>query len=81
MIIELKRNTNKVTIEDLASKHRAFHIFNEDKNFLITSASVKDLDKSLENHAENHWVFATDMQLSSKDFLNRNIFIQKLGGK
>ena len=51
MIIELKRNTNKVTIEDLASKHRAFHIFNEDKNFLITSASVKDLDKSLENHA------------------------------
>jgi hypothetical protein len=57
MIIELKRNTNKETIEDLASKHRAFHIFNEDKNFLITSASVKDLDKSLENHAENHWVF------------------------
>ena len=71
MIIELKRNTNKETIEDLASKHRAFHIFNEDKNFLITSASVKDLDKSLENHAENHWVFATDMQLSSKDFLNK----------
>ena len=68
MIIELKKNISKETIESLANKHRAFHIFNEDKNFLITSASVKELDNELNKHAENQWVFANDMQLSSRDF-------------
>ena len=38
MIIELKKNISKETIENLANKHRAFHIFDSDKNFLITSA-------------------------------------------
>jgi 3-deoxy-7-phosphoheptulonate synthase len=68
MIIELNKNTSKETIEYLANKYRAFHIFNDDKNLLITSASVKELDKELNDHAEKQWVFATDMQLSSRDF-------------
>ena len=68
MIIELKKNISKETIENLANKHCAFHIFNENKNFLITSASVKELDKDLNKHVENQWFFANDMQLSSRDF-------------
>jgi 3-deoxy-7-phosphoheptulonate synthase len=68
MIIELNKNTSKETIEYLANKYRAFHIFNDDKNLLITSASVKELDNELSDHAEKQWVFATDMQLSSRDF-------------
>ena len=43
MIIELKKFTSKETIEHLASKYQAFHIFDENKDFLITSASVKEL--------------------------------------
>ena len=58
MIIELKKNISKETIENLANKHRAFHIFDSDKNFLITSASIKELDNELSPYAENQWVFA-----------------------
>ena len=68
MIIELKKFTSKETIEHLASKYQAFHIFDENKDFLITSASVKELEKDLNKHVENQWVFATDMQLSSRNF-------------
>ena len=71
MIIELKKITSKETIEYLAKKHCAFHVFDADKNFLITSASIKELDNELSKHAENQWVFTTDMQLSSRDFRNR----------
>ena len=71
MIIELKKITSKETIEYLAKKHCAFHVFDADKNFLITSASIKELDNELSEHAENQWVFTTDMQLSSRDFRNK----------
>ena len=86
MIIELKKNISKETIENLANKHRAFHIFDSDKNFLITSASIKELDNELSHHAENQWVFATDMQLSSRDFIKttRKIELKQglsIGGK
>ena len=86
MIIELKKNISKETIENLANKHCAFHIFNENKNFLITSASVKELDQDLNKHVENQWVFANDMQLSSRDFkkTTREIKLKEglsIGGK
>lgn len=86
MIIELKKNISKETIENLANKHRAFHIFDSDKNFLITSASIKELDNELSHHAENQWVFATDMQLSSREFkkTTRKIELKEglsIGGK
>lgn len=86
MIIELKKNISKETIENLANKHRAFHIFDSDKNFLITSASIKELDNELSHHAENQWVFATDMQLSSREFIKttRKIELKEglsIGGK
>ena len=86
MIIELKKNISKETIENLANKHRAFHIFDSDKNFLITSASIKELDNELSHHAENQWVFATDMQLSSRELkkTTRKIELKEglsIGGK
>ena len=35
MIIELKKNISKETIENLANKHCAFHIFNENKKYVL----------------------------------------------
>lgn len=86
MIIELKKNTDSATIEKLAQRLNAFHICNQDKNLLITSASVKELASDLEAHVENQWVFANDMQLSSRSFLNETREIQlkeglSIGGK
>lgn len=71
MIIEIKNNTSNQAIEALAESHRAFHIFHENKNYLITSAGVKQMSNALDAVAENHWVFPTDMQLSSRDFIHQ----------
>ena len=86
MIIELKKNTDSATIQKMALRLNAFHIRNHDKNLLITSASVKALESDLETHVENQWVFANDMQLSSRSFLNetREIKLKEglsIGGK
>jgi len=65
MIIELKNNTNAAA---LAAAHHAFHILYLGKNYLITGSGVKEVPEALQDHAQNHWVFANDIQLASRRF-------------
>ena len=65
MIIELKNNTNAAA---LAAAHQAFHILYLEKDYLITGSGVKEVPAALQDHAQNHWVFANDIQLASRKF-------------
>ncbi|MEN9700626.1 MAG: hypothetical protein RLZZ301_1824 [Bacteroidota bacterium] len=65
MIIELKNNSQAAA---LAAAHKAFHIQYLGKDYLITGSGVKEVPQRLQDHCANHWVFANDMQLSSRHF-------------
>ena len=65
MIIELKNNTNAAA---LAATHHAFHILYLGKDYLITGSGVKEVPEALQDHTQNHWAFANDIQLASRKF-------------
>ncbi|MDX1653022.1 MAG: 3-deoxy-7-phosphoheptulonate synthase [Brumimicrobium sp.] len=71
MIIQLKKGLAPHEISDLANKTKAFHIREEERDILITSSSVKELPKVLEDKTDNHWIFANDMQLASREYKNK----------
>ncbi|MGB0933759.1 MAG: 3-deoxy-7-phosphoheptulonate synthase [Lishizhenia sp.] len=71
MILHLKSNINTANAIKLAEENKAFHF--TDKNgveVLVTSSSLKEIPFSLEDKVEKSWVFANDMQLSSKEYRN-----------
>ena len=68
MIIELKNAVSSDEITKLAEKNKAFSIRYKEKNYLITSSSVKTLSPELESVSDNSWVFNNDLQLASAKF-------------
>lgn len=68
MIIQLKDNYNNSELETQLKNVKAFQIRFENKDFLITSSSLKELPNSLEKFADKTYVFKNDMQLASREF-------------
>ena len=68
MIIQLKSNVSQERANELAIAIQAFSIRYNENNYLISGSGMKDIPAVLETDVEKHWVFANDMQLSSKKF-------------
>lgn len=68
MIIHLKSTVSAQQAAQLAQENKAFHIVSEGKNVLITSSGVKEVPAGLHDFADQHWVFANDMQLASRAY-------------
>lgn len=68
MIIHLNKDINSAEAAKIAEQIKAFHIHSEGKEVLITSSSVKELPAEVKNKTEDHWVFANDMQLASREY-------------
>ena len=68
MIIQLKSTVSNERMSELASSIKAFSIRYNEKNYLITGSGMKEVPAAIESDVEHHWVFANDMQLSSKKF-------------
>ena len=67
MIIKLKSTLSGAQAEQLATTHKAFHIF-DGAHTLITGSSMKEVPDGLVEHAEASWVFPNDMQLASRGY-------------
>ena len=70
MIINLKENVGEEKAVELAKTAKAFCIFDGSKYVLINSSSQKELQSSLEDFTDEHFVFDTDLQLGSRKYRN-----------
>jgi len=68
MILHLKENISAKEAGQLAIENQAFHIVYNEKNVLITGSGVKEVPSVLASKVDESWVFANDMQLSSKKY-------------
>jgi 3-deoxy-7-phosphoheptulonate synthase len=68
MIIHLNKDINSAEAAKIAEQIKAFHIHFDGKEVLITSSSVKELPIELKGKSDEHWVFANDMQLASREY-------------
>lgn len=66
MIIELKNTVSETRANEIAAEIKAFCIHYEGRYTLITSSSVKELDKKYDAEADRVTVLNDDMQLSSR---------------
>jgi len=66
MIIELKTSVTESRANEMAVELKAFCIHYDGKYTLITSSSVKELDKKYDGEADRVTVLNDDMQLSSR---------------
>lgn len=71
MIIKLKPGIEPKKIKEIAEQIKAFSINFKEEDILISSSSMKELPKLLENYTKDFIVFENDMQLSSKKFYNQ----------
>ncbi len=84
MIIHLKKNIGLDKANQIAQNNKAFLIEKEDKYVLISSSSQKEVDAKYADVILDTFVFPNDMQLSSKEYINKTREIQfgnvKIGG-
>jgi 3-deoxy-7-phosphoheptulonate synthase len=71
MIIHLSKTNSLDHFSQLAEKNKAFIYEEKDYFVLITSSSVKEIPQDFKEFAVDSWVFSTDNQLASKDYLNK----------
>jgi 3-deoxy-7-phosphoheptulonate synthase len=85
MIIQLKSNTVKTIIQEIAAKYEAVEIVNRDLSILITPYTVKSIDDKYLQYIDSSWIADSDIQLASKKYSaeKREITIgkHKIGGK
>ncbi len=70
MIIHLPKNISRASAQAYASGVGALCLEKSDYFVLITNHTVKQLPASLAEIALEHWVFPTDMQLSSRKYMS-----------
>jgi 3-deoxy-7-phosphoheptulonate synthase len=70
MILHLNKDTNEQEAQALAQKTKAFCIHNGSEFVLITGSNVKEVPEELKSKITNSWVFANDIQLASKSYLD-----------
>ena len=84
MIIKLKSTVSPEQAQTLAKEHQAFLLF-DGAQTLVTGSALKELPTALESLTEQYWVFANDIQLSSRKYRQetREISFGKtvIGGK
>jgi 3-deoxy-7-phosphoheptulonate synthase len=68
MIIELKQNIDAQQAATLAEAAQAFLIHDGTRHVLINSSSEKTVPKEVEPYTDGSFVFADDMQLSSRKY-------------
>lgn len=68
MILELKNSIQSTEAQQIADSNKAFLINYNEKKYLITSSSMKEIPSGLEDKIANHWVFPNDNQLASRHF-------------
>ena len=68
MIIHLPKNISRACVQGYADKLGALCMEKPDYVVLITNHTVKQLPAELQEIAIGHWSFATDMQLSSREY-------------
>jgi len=69
MILHLKDSVSQQEADQLAGQIKAFHIRPEGKSVLITGSGVKEVPAALEGKVEDSWVFANDIQLASRSYI------------
>lgn len=84
MVIELKPSVSETRANEIAAEIKAFCIHYEGRYTLITSSSVKELDKKYDAEADRVTVLNDDMQLSSRAWKSETRLIDingvKIGG-
>ncbi|PWH86921.1 3-deoxy-7-phosphoheptulonate synthase [Brumimicrobium oceani] len=68
MILKLNTSVKGAEAAQLAEENKAFHITYKGSEHLITSSSLKEVPSALAAKVDDHWVFANDMQLASREF-------------
>ena len=68
MIIHLPKNISRACVQGYADKLGALCMEKPDYFVLITNHTVKKIPAELQDIAIRHWSFATDMQLSSREY-------------
>ncbi|MBR6549766.1 MAG: 3-deoxy-7-phosphoheptulonate synthase [Paludibacteraceae bacterium] len=69
MIIHLPKNISRASAQAYASGIGALCLEQPEHYVLITNHMVKQLPEELQDIALDHWTFATDMQLSSRQYM------------
>ena len=72
MILHLSKSTDAKLVEEIVDNYDAFHILQEDKHVVITSSSVKEVDEKYQDAITESFVFKTDIQLASNEYLSSN---------
>ena len=69
MIIHLDKNISRNRVNEYVESIGALCLEQPDYYVLITNHTVKQLPASLDNAVLDYWVFPTDMQLSSRQYM------------
>ena len=69
MIIHLPKNISCTQVQELANNIGALYLEQAERFVLITNHMTKQLPTELKNIALQHWIFDSDMQLSSRQYL------------
>ena len=69
MIIHLPKNMSCTQVQELANNIGALYLEQAERFVLITNHMTKQLPTELKNIALQHWIFDSDMQLSSRQYL------------
>lgn len=70
MIIHLPKNISRASAQVYASSMGALCLEKPEYYVLITNHTIKQLPAELADITLNHWVFPTDMQLSSRQYIS-----------
>ena len=69
MIIHLPKNMSRASAQAHASSIGALYLEQPEYYVLITNHTLKQLPEELQDIALDYWTFATDMQLSSRQYM------------
>ena len=68
MIIHLPKNISRTYVQELAEQVGALCLEKNEYYVLITNHTMKQLPDAMGNIALHHWIFNSDMQLSSREY-------------
>lgn len=68
MIIHLRSSISEERVNEIVAGLKAFHIKENNRNVLITGASLKEVPTEYQGDVEEFWSFDNDIQLASKKY-------------
>ena len=70
MIIHLKSSVSDDEAQRIAHEMQAIHIKKQEHHVLVTTSGMKELPSGMNGSVESSYAFATDMQLSSREYMS-----------